>query len=99
MKKVTKKFIAQTAFLKLREEKKFEAAARLAHSLMFGGGSIVLSVNDTDWDIQTAIEYVAGETSKLFGIGRGGNSATFSFDYEIEITEEQCDKIDKEFYN
>ena len=94
----TRKEIAKLAFIKLRGEGKKDSALRLAAALL-DSSCISLGLGDIDWEIQDAIEYCAGKDQKTpFCINsRGG--ATYYFEGEIEISEEQKEKLRVEFYD
>lgn len=94
--KTTKREIGKLAFMKLREQGKYQEAARLANALLFSN-DIVLSIGDMDTEIEMSIRHCAGDIDKLFTYTYPRNNLRFSFDVEIEISEEQSEKNTKEF--
>jgi hypothetical protein len=95
--KTTKREIAKLAFMKLRYEDKYQEAARLANALLFSN-DIVLSIGDMDTEIENSIRHCAGDIDKLFAYTYPHNNLRFTFDTEIEISEEQNEKNYKEFF-
>lgn len=85
--------IARMAFFRLYRDGQKDAALRLANCILSHDG-IKLSVGDTDWEIEAAINYCGGHAS----VG-SRYIASFSFTGKTDISEERCQSLVREFYD
>ena len=87
------KEIATLAFDRLRSEKKTDAALTLASALI-KSQSITLGLGDTDWEIQSALEY-CGYTPPTVSRYR----ALMSFEGTVKLPDYACRRLKAEFYD
>lgn len=85
--------IAKMAFFKLYRDGQKDAALRLANCIL-SHDVIKLSVCDTDWEIEAAINYCGGQAS----VGRN-YIASFNFTGKTMMPEERCQSLKREFYD
>lgn len=85
--------IAKLAFFKLYQDKKIDAALRLANCIL-SHDSITLGIGDVDWEIEIALNYCGAHPS----VGRK-YMANFNFKGKTLLPEEQYASLMREFYD
>lgn len=85
--------IAKLAFFKLYQDKKKDAALRLANCI-FSHDSITLSIGDIDWEIEIALNYCGAHPS----VGRR-YMASFNFKGKTKLPEGHYESLMREFYD
>lgn len=89
----SRKEIGRLAFIKLRSEKKYEAALSLANSLL-NNKSFTLGLGDTDWEIQDALRHCGYEPVTV-----SRHRATMSLEGTVKLPDHIYNRLQIEFYD
>lgn len=89
----SKKELCSLAFDKLRSERKYDPALRLA-SAMITGNMIELGLSDTDWEIHSALKYCGCEPTTVSHF-----KAVQSFNGTVKLPDQLHRRIKAEFYD